>query len=118
MNVKETLIDILENAFPDYPVFLQGTLDENEAYPTSFITVWTSFTESNGFYDDEENAVDWDFNVMFYSSNPVLVNSVPDAIRTTLKAAGYIPQGKGNDLPSDTPTHTGWVTEYIYKEIL
>jgi len=118
MNVKNNLITTLETAFPNYPVFLQGTLEDDEAYPNSFITVWTPFTLDNTHYNNATYAIDWHFSVLFYSNNPTLIGTVPDSIRSTLKAAGYIADGKGNDIPSDVPTHTGWAMDFIYKEIL
>lgn len=117
MNVKQKLIDALETICPD-EVYLQGTLTEDEDYPESFITFWTDFTDDNSFYDDNVHAVDWNFSVIFYSSSPALVGTKPDEIRAALKAAGFIPQGKGQDIPSDRPSHTGWAMEYIYKEII
>lgn len=117
MNVKNFLINTLESSF-NYPVYVQGTIDENEEYPGSFITVWTSDTADNAHYDNETTSVDWYFNVIFYSDSPALIESEPPKIIAALKAAHFIPQGKGHDIPSDTPTHTGWVIEFIYKENL
>lgn len=115
--MKEKLIEILEQFCPNN-VFLQGTLDENVSYPESFITFWTNSTESGAFYDDDENAFIYDFSVYYYSSDPAQVGAVPPQIRTALKQAGFIPQGKGNDIPSDVPTHTGWVMEFLKKETI
>ena len=67
---------------------------------------------------NEVVSVDWNFSVMFYSSDPALVNSKPAEISAALRAAGFIPQGKGNDIPSDRPSHTGWAMDFIYTEIL
>jgi hypothetical protein len=113
--MKQLLINTL-NTF-GYPVYLQGTLNPDKAYPESFVTFWTDYTADNAHYDDDVHSVDWNFTVIFYSSNPTLVNTVPQMMRTALKNAGFIPQGKGQDIPSDEPTHTGWATEYIYTEI-
>lgn len=97
---------------------MQGTINEDEAYPETFITFWTNYTDDNEHLDDEVVSVDWNFSVNFYSSDPALVNSKPDEIRTALKAAGFIPQGKGNDIISDQPSHTGWTIDFIIKEKL
>lgn len=115
--MKQTLINILETFCPNC-VFLQGTLNSEEAYPESFITFWTNYTDDNSHYDNDVFSVDWNFSVIFYSSDPALVNTKPAEIRTALKAAGFIPQGKGNDIPSDRPSHTGWTMDFIYTEIL
>ena len=98
------------------PVMLQGTFTEDETYPDSFITFWCDATDDNSHFDDDVHSVDWHFSVIFYSNNPVLVNTMPDVIRALLKHAGFIPQGKGQDIFSDEPTHTGWAMDYIYTE--
>lgn len=111
--MKQALIDVLETICPGN-VFLQGTVAED--YPESFVTFWTNDTVDADFMDNEATSTDWFFSVIFYSSDPALVNSKPAEIRAALKAADFIPQGKGNDIPSDKPTHTGWAMEFIKKK--
>lgn len=113
-SVKEKLIAELKKF--GYPVYLQGTLGAEDAYDPSFITFWTEDVPENSHYDDDATSFAWNFSVMFYSSDPTLVNTVPETIRKALKQAGFIPQGKGRDVPSDEPTHTGWATDYNYIE--
>lgn len=113
--MKSLLISVLETICPNN-VFLQGTLADDGAYPESFITIWTDSTESDAFYDNGEHAVDWTFSVIFYSSDPSQIDTKAAAIRAALKAAGFIPQGKGFDIPSDQPTHTGWAMDFVYTE--
>lgn len=115
--MKQLLIQILETICPN-KVFLQGTLNPNEAYPDEFITFWTDYTDDNAHYDNSVTSVDWNFSVIFYSNNPDRVASVPDSIRAALKNAGFIPQGKGNDVLSDVSTHTGWAMDYIKTEYI
>jgi len=55
---------------------------------------------------------------MFYSDDPTEVNTIPEQISTALKAAGFIPQGKGNDIMAESPTHTGWAMDFIYRETI
>lgn len=112
--MKDLLISILE-AF-GYPVFLQGTWSEDKEYPDSFITFFTDNTTNGADYDNDTAVTVWDFTVIFYSDNPALVSSVPDKIKENLKQAGFIPQGKGSDILSDVPTHTGWVQNYYFLE--
>lgn len=112
--MKKKLIEILEKICPN--VYLQGTLNENEAFPESFITFWTETTDDDTFYDDGAKSEIWNFNVIFYSADPTLVETKPAEIRAALKAAGFIPQGKGNDIPSGKPSHTGWAMDFIIKK--
>lgn len=113
--MKDLLISVLETFCPDN-VYLQGSLNPDEAYPQKFITFFTESTDDNAFYNNDVAAVDWNFSVMFYSTDPVEVNTIPAQISTALKAAGFIPQGKGNDIMADSPTHTGWAMDFIYRE--
>ncbi len=115
--MKNLLIDALETICPNN-VYLQGTLSEDEPYPESFITFWTNYTDDNSHFDNDVISVDWQFSVIFYSNDPALVGSVPDTIRNALKQAGFIPQGKGYDIPSDVESHTGWAMDYIVTEYL
>ena len=115
--MKTRLINVLEQFCPGN-VYLQGTLNSDDAYPESFCTFWTNYTEDNKHYDNNVTVVDWDFSVYFYSSDPLQVAVVPQQILTALKAVGFIPQGKGRDIPSDEPSHTGWVIDFIFRETI
>lgn len=113
--MKTELITVLETICPDN-VFLQGTLAEEEAYPASFITFWTDDTSDISHYDDDVTTIEWDFSVIYYTNDPSNMETVPAQIRSALKAAGFIPQGRGFDIPSDVPTHTGWAMEFVITE--
>ena len=114
--MKQKLITALQTF--GYPVFLQGTLNPADAYPHTFITFFVDSTDDNAHFDNIVYSVDWAFSVILYSDNPATVNTKPDEIRAALRAAGFIPQGKGNDVMSDEPTHTGWAMDFIYTEHL
>ena len=83
--MKQKLINVL-SAF-GYPVFLQGTLNPEEAYPHTFITFFTDSTDDNGHFENKTNSVDWAFSVILYSNDPEIVNTKPNEIRAALKAA-------------------------------
>lgn len=110
--MKELLISVLE-AF-GFPIFLQGSLGENEPFPPAFFTFTTLGSDDAFTYDDDPTHTAWDYQVIFYADDPRTVEQVAAQSRTALKAAGFIPQGKGVDIISEEPTHTGWVTEYKY----
>lgn len=113
--MKQELINILE-AF-GYPVFLQGSLNDNDNYPDSFFTFWNFQTPEAAYYDDKANRAVWGFWVYFYSTNPALVESVPERARKVLKGADWILQGKANDINVDRVTHTGALfTAYKFEE--
>lgn len=103
--MKDLLITLLETF--GYPVFLQGSLSEDEAYPDSFFTFWNNESYDNNHYDNEAVSYTWNFDVNFYSIDPALVNSMLLQAKILLKQNGFIISGKGYDVMSDEPTHTG-----------
>lgn len=103
--MKELLISLLETF--GYPVRLQGSLAKDEKYPESFFTFWVNDTTDGSHYDNDAIAFVWDFDINFYSVNPTLVNNTIPAVRALLKSHGFIMSGKGYDVASDEPTHTG-----------
>lgn len=103
--MKELLIQLLETF--GYPVKLQGSIAENEAYPSSFFTFWNNDSYDGNHYDNDAVSYTWSFDINFYSIDPELVNTILLQVRTLLKENGFIISGKGYDAVSDEPTHTG-----------
>lgn len=103
--MKELLISLLESF--GFPVFLQGSLEENEPYPQSFFTFWNNDSYDNNHYDNNPVSYTWSFDVNFYSVDPELVNTMLLNAKRLLKQNGFIITGKGYDVASDEPTHTG-----------
>lgn len=114
--MKTELIAILEEFCPNN-VYLQGTMNPDNAYPEKFITFFTTDSDFDAFYDNDANRIDWRVSVIFYSSDPAEVESVPPLIIKALKAAGFIPVTAGIDVLSDVITHTGWAMDFYYPEI-
>lgn len=112
--MKRLLISEL-NKF-GYPVYLQGSLNADKAYPDTFITFFTDYTTDGSHYENNVNSIEWNFSVILYSNNPQIVNETSIEIINALKKAGFIPQGKGQDVFSDEPTHTGWAMDFKYLE--
>lgn len=103
--MKDELIRVLESL--KYPVFQQGTMNQEEGYPEAYFTFKNMNTISDGFYDNEEHKEIWIFIVAFYSSNPSLVNTELLKAKKNLIENGFIVSGSGNDVDSDEPTQTG-----------
>ena len=112
--MKDELITLLETF--QYPVFLQGSLSKDEAYPESFFTFWNNDSYDNNHYDNEAASYTWSFDVNFYSIDPSLVNSMLLSAKALLKQNGWIISGKGYDVASDEPTHTGRGINALYFE--
>ena len=113
-NMKDALISLLETF--GYPVRLQGSFAEDEQYPESFFTFWNNDSSDGSHYDNDAVNYIWDFDVNFYSIDPDLVNTVLLDARRLMKSNGWIMSGKGHDLASDEPTHTGRGINVIYIE--
>jgi hypothetical protein len=113
--MKQKLIDILEKFCPN-GVFLQGSMNPDDAYPSEFITFFVTYTESRAHYDNAARVCGWHFAVIYYSDDPQQVNTKPFDIAAALKAAGFVQQGKGSDILSDEPSHTGWAMDFAYPE--
>lgn len=113
--MKELLISILETFCPDN-VYLQGTINSNDAYPAKFVTFFTTDSDFDSFYNNDANRIDWYVSVVFYSSNPAEVQTIPPQIIKALRNAGFIPKNAGIDVMSDVQTHTGWAMDFIYPE--
>lgn len=109
--MKQILLNVL-NSF-GFPVFLLGTLGENEPYPPAFFT-FSTLESDDICFDDEDSYAVYRFQIIFYANDPHIVEEVATESRRKLKAAGFIPDGRGEDIQSEEPTHTGWVCEYSY----
>ena len=116
MNVKKLMIDTLEENFKDYPIMLQGSMAIDDAYPDNFFTFFNNNTNDEAFYDNQETTTVWDFDLNFYSIDPDLVNEVLLQAKAILKAQGFIIDGKGYDVLSDEPTHTGRGINILFIE--
>lgn len=103
--MEDLLISLIESL--GYPIFRQGSLGADEPYPESFFTFWNNLSEGKEFYDNKEHSIIWYFDLNFYSSDPSLVNSKLMEAKKILKENNFIVTGKGHDVVSDEPTHTG-----------
>lgn len=112
--MEDLLITTLEEL--GFPVRLQGSLLPEEAYPDHFFTFWNGASDGGSFYDNNEGSILWEFDVNFYSVDPLFVASKLLEAKQLLKAAGFIVHGAGYALESDEPTHTGRGFEALYRQ--
>lgn len=112
--MKDELIEILETY--GYPVRLQGSFGAKEQYPASFFTFWNNETRDGNHYDSDTASFIWDFTVYFFSTDPALVNATLKDLRGKLRAANWIVDGVGYDVPTDEPSHTGRAIDALYFE--
>lgn len=119
--MKELLFTTLNNLDIDGEslfghVYLQGTVEAFEEYPKTFVTFFTTNTDDRSYFDNQLKSEDWYFNVILYSNDPYIVEEGRTVITDALKRAGFLPQGKGRDIPSDDPNYTGWSMDFIITE--
>lgn len=113
--MKDILIEILETL--GFSVYLQGSLTKDDPYPDSFFTIWNTSSDDGNHYDDDAAGWWWDFDINFYSVDPALVNTVLLDARRLLRQNDWVINGKGVDLPTDQPTHTGRGISASYYEL-
>ena len=113
--MEDSLITLLETF--GYPVYRQGSLTQDTQYPDHFFTFWNVNSTDHNHYDNDNYGVVWEFDVNFYSIDPTLTYSKLNAARNALKAQNWIISGKGYDVPTDEPTHSGRGMTCLYLEI-
>lgn len=112
--MEDNLIAILSSF--KYPVYRQGSMSNDEAYPSTFFTFWNYDSPDHNYYDNNDFGTVWSYNIYVYSEDPELTYSVLESARLALKSAGWICRGKGFDVQSDEETHTGRGLEVIYMQ--
>lgn len=106
MGAKQELLKIFEDMGREY--WLMGTMPPDTVYPASFFTFLCESSPYGEYYDNRPCATIWTFGIGFYSNDPLEVESVPKDLISRLVEAGWIvPDGEGEDVQSDEPTHTG-----------
>lgn len=112
--MKNKLISILETF--GFPVFLQGSLNDDEEYPPSFFTFWNFETPERAHYDNRPHRAEWGFWIYFYSNDPSAVDTTLAEAIKLLQEQGFVTDGKGEDVASDEITHTGRMVTCIITE--
>lgn len=111
----ENLIELLESTY-GYPVYLQGSLRENAPYPDNFFTYWINDSDGDSHYDNNETAIVWDYDLNFYSNDPLKAHSMLLEVKTLLKSNNFTVSGAGYSVMSDESTHTGRGINVLYRE--
>jgi len=112
--MEDNLITILESF--GYPVYRQGSMSADAAYPETFMTFWNNNSPNHAHYDNNEFGTVWDFNIFVYSSDPAVVYSLLAEVRAVLKQNHWITPSKGFDVASDEPTHIGRALNIYFLE--
>ena len=108
------LIELLETF--GYPVFRQGSMNDDKNYPSSFFTFWNYETPEDSHYDNNAVRAVWGFWIYFYTDDPSLIYTKLEEARQLLKSNGWITDGKGEDVASDVKSHTGRMIDCQFIE--
>lgn len=110
-------IELLQNILQPLcsNIYQQGSAPAE--YPARFFTFWNSDTPAKKHYDNGAFGYLWEFDIYFYSTDPLDIYSTMEQARTALLAAGWTVNGKGFAAMSDFPTHTGRGLHITYTEI-
>ena len=113
MNIIQIINDTLGSF--ELPIYIQGTLG-NKEYPDKFFTYWITDSAGNAFYDNNENACDWNCSIIYYTNDVNSIITTVPLVIDALKQNGFIIGGKGNLIPSDEHTTLGWTIDCYYTE--
>lgn len=112
--MEELLIGTLEEM--GYPIRRQGSFSSDEEYPEHFFTFWNNAADGESFYDNRENRIIWNYDLNFYSTDPNLIYKELLKAKSLLEKVGFLLFGKGYDVASDEPTHTGRGINVLFLE--
>lgn len=110
----QNLIDTLSPICDE--IMEQGSMGMDEEYPARFFTFWNTATDDHKHYNNAAQGCVWQVEVNFYSKKPADVCGALEEARQALRAAGWIVNGKGHAVGSDTTTHTGRGFTAVYIE--
>lgn len=112
--MEDLLIDVL--TYFNLPIIRQGSMSPHEKYPKEFFTFWNNSSDDDKYYDNAPTATIWDFDVNCYSSVAGNASKLLNEAIKELQRAGFTVSGKGHDVASDEPSHTGRGVNVLYVE--
>lgn len=103
--MEELLIELVSSL--GYPIFRQGSLTENEAYPPTFFTYWNNTSNNHSAYDNDTVIMQYDYDLNLYSNDTDKCFDVLKQATNILKQNNFIVTQFPFDLYSDEITHIG-----------
>lgn len=94
----------------------QGSYADDAELPNSFFTFWNFDTPSDSYYDNHEHRRIWHWRVYYYTNDPSTIYTMMDTLVSYAKAEGFIPEGVGVDVATDTPDYIGRMITLKYIE--
>lgn len=103
--MEDFLINLIKTL--DYPIFRQGSLTEDDAYPDTFFTYWNNTEDNHSSYDNNTALIQYDYDLNVYSTDADKCYELLEQASTILKNNNFIISDFGHDLYSDEITHIG-----------
>lgn len=103
--MEDLLIELVSSL--GYPVFRQGSLTEDETYPSTFFTYWNNTEINHSAYDNDTAIMQYEYDLNVYSTSIDTCYELLDQATKLLKEHKFIVTQFGFDLYSDEITHVG-----------
>lgn len=98
------------------PYSRQGSYSDESEYPASFFTFWNPEATEEEYYDNGAHRAIWYWDIYYYTNDPSTLYGKMDEFAKLAKEAGFILDGRGNDIASDRPDYPGRTISIIYLE--
>ena len=103
--MEDFLIELISSL--GYPIFRQGSLTEDEPYPSTFFTYWNNTEINHSAYDNNTRIMQYEYDLNIYSTSIDTCYELLDQATQILKQNKFIITQFGYDLYSDEITHVG-----------
>ena len=101
-----------------YEYARQGSYAQTGPLPETFWTFWNDRTSEDQHYDDRPHRAIWRWQVYFYTKDPSLMYSEMDALIASAREAGFVPEGRAEDVDAREPGYVGRTVRLRYPETL
>lgn len=101
-----------------YEYARQGSYAPDGPLPASFFTFWNVSTGEDQFYDNGSHRSVWRWQVFFYTMDPSIMYSAMDSLIASAREAGFVPEGRAEDIDAKEPGYVGRTVHLRYPEAL
>lgn len=101
-----------------YEYARQGSYAEEGDLPASFLTFWNDRTSEDSHYDNRPHRAVWRWQVYFYTRDPALLYTVLDSVTESARSAGFVPEGRAEDIDAHEPGYVGRTIRLRYMQNL
>ena len=112
----QALEPLLEATGWDYA--RQGSFAAEGPLPATFWTFWNDRTSEDQHYDDMPHRAVWRWQVYLYTQDPAIMYSAMDSLIASARAAGFVPEGRAEDIDAKEPGYVGRTVRLRFAENL